>query len=157
MRSVEFRTVLLIEDEAHKREELSGYLQEYEIQEKFITVVDSVRQAIRTVEKADHDLIILDMALPTFTIQDDVVDGGLDQALGGMEVLRSLQLFGKVAKIIIVTQHPEVSIGGKRMKLKAAQVVLRKKYQQDIKGAVLYRYKSLSNRQKLRRILDTVW
>lgn len=157
MKSDNVRTVLLIEDEVHKREELSGYLQEYKIGEEFITVVDSVRQAIRTVEMRNYDLIILDMALPTFTIQDDVLDGGLDQALGGMEVLRSLQLFGKAAKIIIVTQHPEISIGGKRMKLKEAQVALKKKYNQDIKGAVLYRYKSSSNHQKLRKILDTVW
>lgn len=157
MSGMMMRQILLIEDEAHKREELSTYLSEFIPQEKSIDVVDSVREAVIAVGIKDYDLLILDMALPTFTIKEGVLDGGLDQALGGVEVLRTLNSLGKSTKIIIVTQYPDVSLDGKRIKLKAAQSALTKKYKQDIRGAVLYKYKSSSNRSKIKNILDKIW
>lgn len=151
------RQILLIEDEVHKREELSTYLSEFVAPEKSIDIVDSVREAVIAVGRKDYDLLILDMALPTFTIKDGVLDGGLDQALGGVEVLRTLKLLGKSTKIIIVTQYPDVYLDGKRIRLRAAQAALSKKYDQDIRGAVLYKYKSSANRSKLKSILDKIW
>lgn len=157
MNRMTMKQVLLVEDEVHKREELSTYLSEFISLEKSIDVVDSVREAVLAVGRKDYDLMVLDMALPTFTIKEGVLDGGLDQALGGVEVLRTLKLLGKSIKVIIVTQYPDISLDGKRMKLKAAQAALTKKYNQDIRGAVLYKYKSSANRSKMKNILDKIW
>lgn len=151
------KKVILIEDEVHKRDELYLYLDEFIALEKNIDIVQSVRQAILAVETVDYDLIILDMALPTFTVQEGVLDGGLDQALGGVEILRSLKMLGKRSKVVIVTQYPDISLGGKRVKLRQAQMALSKMYNQDVIGAVLYAYKSTGNRMKMKKILESVW
>ena len=151
------KNVLLIEDEAHKRDELAEYLEEFVGPDMSLDVVDSVRDAVICVSKKNFELIILDMALPTFTTDGGKVDGGLDQSLGGVEVLRTLRSLSKKANVIIVTQYPDITLDGKRVRLKAAQSALARKYGQKIIGAVLYKYKSSMNRSKLKSVLDTVW
>lgn len=151
------KKILLIEDEIHKKEELAGYLNEFLGPDMKLHSVDSVRNAIVAVTDNDYDLVVLDMALPTFTAGGDCIDGGLDQALGGVEILRTLKALGKNLNVVIVTQYPDISIGGKRVKLKAAKLALEKKYSQEIKGTVLYKYKSTLNRPKLKMIVDGIW
>jgi len=56
-------------------------------------------------------------------------------------------------KIIIITQYPEITVGGKRLKLSEAAGVLSKRYTQDVIGAILYRYRSPSNKSKLTNLL----
>lgn len=155
----QMKRILLIEDEVHKREELTAHLNDFLSEPKSIDVVDSVREAVFATTENDYDLIILDMALPTFTTSEEegFDDGGLDQALGGVEILRTLQALGKSARIIIVTQYPDISVNGKRVKLRAAPLALSKKYGQEILGAVLYKYKSDLNRSKLQNIVGRVW
>lgn len=149
--------VLLVEDERHKQEELSGYLQDY-IQPKLsLDVVQSVREAVLAVGENDYDLIVLDMALPTFTTGKETSDGGRDQALGGVEVLRTLNSIKKCALVVIVTQYPDISLEGKRVKLRFAQNALAKKYNQKIAGALLYKYKSSQNGPKLKSIIEAAW
>ena len=151
------KQVLLVEDEIHKKEELAGYLNEFLGNDLCLDVADSVREAVFAVTNVDYDLIILDMALPTFTAGKDSFDGGIDQALGGVEVLRTLKAIGKRNNVVIVTQYPDISIGGKRVKLKAAQSVLEKKYGQIVRGTVLYKYKSTLNGPKIKTIVDAIW
>ena len=151
------KRILLVEDESHKQEELSGYIMEFFCQGTLLDVVQSVREAMDSVKRHDYDLIILDMALPTFTTDQDNIDGGRDQALGGVEVLRKLKSLDKTVNVVIVTQYPDILLEGKRVKLKQAQPALASKYNQNIAGAMLYKYKSTLNRQKLKNILDTTW
>lgn len=85
------KKILLIEDESHKRDELAEYIEEFVGPDLSLDIVDSVRDAVLSVSRKDFDLIILDMALPTFTTNGGKFDGGLDQSLGGVEVLRTLK------------------------------------------------------------------
>jgi CheY-like chemotaxis protein len=157
MSTIAKKKILLIEDEGHKREELSIYITEFVRLENTLETVDSVRSAVVAVTAQDYDLIVLDMALPTFTTDENVIDGGHDQALGGIEVLRTLKSLGKCTKVIIVTQYPDISLNGKRIKLRSAEVLLSKKYNQDILGSVLYKYKSTTNRTKIQGIVRKIW
>jgi CheY-like chemotaxis protein len=149
--------VLLIEDEYHKQNELTGYLREYLALGEELSVVESVRSAIVEIGQNDYNLLVLDMALPTFSSDSANPDGGRDQALGGVEVLRALKHLGKNATIVIVTQYPDILVDGRREKLSSARKLLSRKYDQNIAGALLYKYKSNTNRTKLREILDVVW
>ena len=151
------KKILLVEDELHKRDELSGYLNEYLSPKPNLDVVESVRGAVVAVSDDDYDLIILDMALPTFTTDENNANGGRDQALGGVEILRTLKALGKHATIVIVTQYPDIEIEGKRTKLKVATSSLSKKYGQNIAGALLYKYRSNLNRMKLKDVLGKLW
>jgi len=148
--------ILLVEDEVHKREELSACLSEYFGDAAAIDYVDSVHAAFWAVSAEDYDLIVLDMALPTFSTDGTATERGHDQALGGVEVLRALKTRGVSRKVIIITQYPEITVAGKRLKISAASDILSKRYDQKVLGGVLYKYKSPGNGMKLKSILKRV-
>ena len=143
--------VLLVEDEAHKRDEMKRCVMEvYGVDPE---VVDSVRGAVMKVMEEDFNLIILDMALSTFGESADDKIKGHDQAQGGMEVVCALNAVKKRAKIMIVTQYPDFLIGSTKVKLKDAGKVVGEKYGQEVIGAVLYTYKSSATLQRIVSIL----
>jgi len=143
--------VLLIEDEVHKRDEMIQCVRE--VYGSPPEMVDSVRSAVLKVMEVDFDLIILDMALPTFG--ESAIDKlkGHDQAQGGIEVLRALKLREKSSKIIIVTQYPDFYIGPTKVKLKDASEIVYEKYKQKVLAGVLYKYKSKATLQRIMSIL----
>jgi CheY-like chemotaxis protein len=143
--------ILLVEDEIHKRDEIIQCVQQ--VYGFSPDVVDGVRSAILKVMEIDYDLIILDMALPTFGGNADDKNKGHDQAQGGIEILRALNQNNKSAKLIIVTQYPDFYIGGKKVKLKDSPKIILDKYNQIIIGAVLYHYKSKTTLQRIMSIL----
>lgn len=146
--------VLLVEDEVHKREEMKQCVQDvYGIHPE---IVDGVSSAVITVIKEDYDLIILDMALPTFGEGAEDKKKGHDQAQGGIEVLRALKQAKKTAKIIIVTQYPDFYIGAIKVKLKDSPKIISNKYSQDVIGAILYNYKSKATLQRVMSILRSI-
>lgn len=144
--------ILLVEDETHKREEMKHCVQE--VFGFFPEIVDGVSRAVLQVMEVDFDLIILDMALSTFGESADDKKKGHDQAQGGIEVLRALNLVKKSTKIIIVTQYPDFYIGSTKVKLKDSPKIIAEKYNQNVIGAVLYHYKSKTTLQRIISILS---
>lgn len=143
--------ILLVEDEVHKRDEITQCV--CEVFGHYPETVDGVSSAVTKVLDEDFDLIILDMALSTFGEQAVDLKKGHDQAQGGIEVLRALKLKGKSPKIVIITQYPDFYIGSKKVKLKDSPDVIMKKYEQTVLGAVLYNYKSKTTLQRITSIL----
>lgn len=143
--------ILLVEDENHKRDELVKCIDE--IFHLTPEVENSVSSAVAKVLEHNYDLIILDMALPTFGENSEDRKKGDDQAQGGIEVLRALNLKKRKAKIMIVTQHPDFYIGSKKIKLKDSPKIIRDKYSLEVIGAVLYQYKSNITLQRVKSIL----
>jgi CheY-like chemotaxis protein len=143
--------VLLVEDETHKRDEITGCV--FDVYGCAPEIVDGVSSAVLRAMEAQYDLIILDMALSTFGDSADDKKKGHDQAQGGIEVLRALHLAEKLTKIVIVTQYPDFYLGGQKVKLKDAPKIISAKYKQNVVGAVLYHYKSKSTLQRIKSIL----
>ena len=143
--------ILLVEDETHKRIEMTQCVQE--VYGLAPVIVDNVSSAVLLVMEEDFDLIILDMALSTFGESTDDHKKGHDQAQGGIEVLRALKLAKRTTKVIIVTQYPDFYIGGTRVKLRNSSKIISEKYNQKVIGAVLYHYKSKSTLQKIISLL----
>lgn len=143
--------ILLVEDEIHKRDEMKQCVQE--VYGFYPEVVDGVNSAVLKVMEYDFDLIILDMALPTFGDSSEDNKKGHDQAQGGIEVLRALKHENKLTKIIIVTQYPDFYIGSTKVKLKNSPDVISERYGQNVIGAVLYNYKSKNTLQRVIAIL----
>jgi CheY-like chemotaxis protein len=145
--------ILLVEDEVHKRDEMIQCVQEvFGVPPE---MVDGVRSAVLKVIEADFDIIILDMALPTFGESSTDNMKGHDQAQGGIEVLRALKFKAKYPKIIIVTQYPDFYIGSTKVKLRDASKIIADKYNQQVLAGVLYKYKSKATLQKIKSILRT--
>lgn len=148
--------ILLVEDELHKREELTAALSQYYKNGVELIHVDSVHEAYWAASADEFDLIVLDMALPTFSSEGGAAERGHDQALGGVEVLRALKAKGTSSKVIIITQYPDVTVGGRRIKLSEAPDVLSNRYGQNVVGAVLYKYKSPHNASRLTSLLKAI-
>jgi CheY-like chemotaxis protein len=148
--------ILLVEDELHKRDELTLCLENHYGSNLELEHVDSVHNAFWAVSIEEFSLIILDMALPTFSTEGTTAQRGLDQALGGVEVLRTLKSRDIKSNIIIITQYPDIAVGGEKLKLAAAPVVLSKRYNQNVIGAIIYKYRSPSNSTRLVSLLKKI-
>ena len=148
--------VLLVEDEEHKTTDLVNRLKLSAVtSNKAPLVARSVREAVLEVLSNNFDLIVLDMALPTFSgSAREEGGGGVSQAIGGVEVLRALQSAGRSSNIIVVTQYPEITIGGERVKLSQISKVVSKRYGQRVLGAVLYSFKTPEWEASFDRLLE---
>lgn len=143
--------ILLVEDEVHKRDEILTSVNDVVgVQPE---IVDSVNGAVIKIKKNSYDLIILDMALPTFGENTSDNKKGHDQAQGGVEVLRALKAADKSTKILIITQYPDFYISGKKVKLKDSAKIILDRYNQKVIGSILYTYKSKSTIQKIKTCL----
>jgi CheY-like chemotaxis protein len=143
--------ILLVEDESHKRDELTQLI--HDVFGLDPVIVDAVTSAVNAVKTAVFDVIVLDMALSTFGDSAADEKKGHDQAEGGIEVIRALKSVGKYPKIVIVTQYGDFYLGGKKIKLRDSAKIIQERYNQKIVGAVLYHYKSKPTLQKVRSIL----
>lgn len=134
-------SVLIVEDEAHKIKDLTD-----RISTKFplsmVTSVSSVRNAVLKVIENDYDLIVLDMALPTFEKTGAGKGAGNSQVIGGMEIIRALKASRKSPSIIIVTQYPDIILDGTKIKLSRVSKVINEKYNQQVVSSILYSYKN---------------
>lgn len=145
--------VLLVEDEEHKIAHLTECLAE-EFGSDGLTTVKSVRDAVRAVYQNNFDLIILDMALPTFAETSD--GGGVAQAVGGVEVLRAMKETGRRCNVVVVTQYHDILINGEQIALKDVPRKIRDRYAINVLGAVLYSYASPAWRTNFLSLLRSV-
>jgi len=146
--------ILLVEDEVHKRDEVLACVRSVLGVEPDIS--DSVSSAVLKVIDEQYDLILLDMALATYGEAAEDNLKGHDQAQGGIEVLRALKMAGRKSDIVIITQYPDFSIGGVKVKLKDSKDLILSRYGQVVVGTVLYHYKTPSTIDKLASILKRV-
>lgn len=148
--------ILLVEDEEHKTTDLVNRLKII-YPDHFLYLARSVREAVLEVLKREFDLVVLDMALPTFSdASRDEGGGGVSQAIGGVEVLRTLQSAGRNCNVIVVTQYPEIIISGERVKLQQIGKVVSKRYGQNVLGAVLYSFKTPAWEENFDRLLGAI-
>lgn len=127
--------VLLVEDDVHKSDDIEATFFENDI----VHIARSVKEAVCAVEERSYDLIVLDMALPTFRKQVKS-SGGTTQASGGVEVIRAIQRAKVESMVVIVSQYPDLEIDGKYLPLERSSEFLLKRYGVNVVGAVRYEY-----------------
>lgn len=149
-------SVLLVEDERHKRDELVGYLVAHFKDRLDLAHADSVHSAYHAVAQREFGLIVLDIALPTFSGDGGGSERGHDQAFGGLEVLRALKSSGRKSNIIIITQHNTISVGGTSKKVANIAPFISKRYDQTVLGGIIYKYKSPNNEPRLLNLLGKI-
>lgn len=133
--------VLLVEDEEHKARELRSRLLNRGIPPENLSTATGVSEAVLSVIRVNFDLVVLDIALPTFPKGGiDQSGGGVAQSLGGIEILRALKRIRRKTKVIIVTQYPDVVLSGETIKIGQMAKFLSKRYEQSVLGATLYSF-----------------
>lgn len=129
--------VLLVEDEAPKLSNLCEFLKE-NYPDFHVTTAKSVRSAVDELRKSiTFDLIILDMSLPTFDIENGE-SGGAPQGFGGLEVMRFIERTGKIIPVIIVTAYTAFDEGTKTWGLDELRNNLADDYPDIFRGLVYY-------------------
>ena len=141
--------ILIVEDDEFKAQHLRPILRG----RGEIVLVQSVREAVVTVLSDDFDLVVLDMALPTFT-RSALSSGGTAQAQGGMEVIRALKSRRATVPVIIVSQYPDLEIEGSFLALQSCPSILRERYGVNLAGAVLFDFDDQSWEETFRELLE---
>lgn len=96
--------VLLVEDEAPKLTNLLEFING-EYPELNVVTAKSVRSAVDALRaEKSFGLVILDMSLPTFDIENGE-SGGAPQGFGGLEVMRFMERTDQSIPVIIVTAY----------------------------------------------------
>ncbi|EKF59793.1 hypothetical protein QWE_09445 [Agrobacterium albertimagni AOL15] len=95
--------ILLVEDEAPKREHIERLLRELRCSVE-IMAARSVNSALDALENATPDLMLLDMSLPTFDAGDRE-NGGRPQGFGGAEILRFMRMAEISCPVVIITGY----------------------------------------------------
>ena len=125
--------VLLVEDDVYKSDDIKKTF----FNQHIVHIARSVKEAVCSVEDGKYDLIVLDMALPTFRKQVKSA-GGTTQASGGVEVIRSIQRTRIASTVVIVSQYPDLEIDGKYLPLEKSADFLLKRYRVNVVGAIRY-------------------
>jgi CheY-like chemotaxis protein len=97
-------TILLVEDNAHKRDRTHAFLTET-FPNAVIEVASSYTSACRYVAQQVFDVIVMDMSLPTFD-KSASESGGRFRTFGGREVARKVVRRSAGSKIVFLTQYP---------------------------------------------------
>ena len=95
--------ILLVEDEYPKRQNILNFLKGLKLDLE-ISFANSANSALDSIDIEIPDLMILDMSLPTFDINDHD-NGGTPRGFGGEDVLRILLIQEIVCKTIVVTGY----------------------------------------------------
>ena len=140
--------VLIVEDDQFKAEDLRREA----VQECKTSIVGSVRDAVVTVLNEVFDVVVLDMALPTFTA-DAASASGTAQPQGGVEVLRALKSVGAGTPVIIVSQYPDLEVDGEFLSLERSPEVLSVRYGINVIGAVVYDFQDRTWSEPFREML----
>src|SRR4051812_12329921 len=116
--------ILLVEDDEFKAADIIRAAEEVAENLNFVRAA-SVTSALRRISTEDYDMCILDMSLPTFDLSGPG-GGGSPQGQGGVEVLRLAKRSDHAPPFVVVTQYPDIEIGGKDIPLSEATVFLSK-------------------------------
>jgi CheY-like chemotaxis protein len=95
--------ILLVEDDENKRLRLLNMLQSFG---SVVECAGSYQGGLKSLLQRRYDVVVLDMTLPTFDIDEDD-DGGRPQALGGRELLRQMKRRRMKAPVVVVTQFDQ--------------------------------------------------
>jgi CheY-like chemotaxis protein len=128
--------ILLIEDEAPKQGHIRAALEEIRPTAN-ISVARSVRSAIQEMQTSPPDLMLLDMSLPTYDVGPQE-SGGRPQNLGGIEVLRYMDLYDLAFPTIVITAYEAFSKNGKPVDHGSLDVQLQAEHPSSYRGLIYY-------------------
>lgn len=114
----------------------------------------SFNSGLKACESAPPDLVILDMALPTFDRQPNKREGRL-RPLGGYDLLRKLALKDIRTNAIVVTQLTEFGDGVEEMSFNEVSSMCNDEFPEIFMGSVYFGQASLEWQSKLHALIKT--
>lgn len=144
---------LLIEDDDYKRDKIFESLTKIYPDSKF-TFAKSVTSAIIELESIESEtLILLDMSLPTYD-QDKSSSGGRPQGFGGVEILRNIEFYELLNKVLVITQYESISLDNRVLDISDLEIELFKEFSEFFIGLVHFSVISDSWKNELEKIIN---
>lgn len=144
--------ILLIEDDANKRDQVLTWLQEHE-EVSAVRVAKSYHSGVRALMSEPVALVVLDMSMPTYDVSADE-PGGRPQPFGGREILRQMTRRGILVPVVVVTQFDRFGEGGEAMTLTELDAQLKRDHADQYLGAIFYHPTTDEWKDLLQRVLD---
>ena len=128
--------ILVVEDEAPKREHICTFLQST-WPDADVETAKSVRTGIEAILHGGVELLILDMSLPTFEVSANE-SGGRPQNFGGAEIMRYMDLYDIEIPVIVVTAYEAFSKAGQPIDHESLNEQLARDHPRFYKGLIYY-------------------
>lgn len=144
--------IFIIEDDLLKLGRLQEYLSQA-FSEAIIDSFGSYNSGLRACEQGSPDLVILDMALPTFDRKPNKREGR-QRALGGYDLLCKFDLKELPIKAIVVTQLTDFGDGEERMSFTEITNICKEEFPEHFLGSVYFAQSNNDWQNDLQTILD---
>lgn len=128
--------ILVVEDSEAKRNSIEAVLLKA-FPYALIRHACSVRAAIDAITHSLPQLIIADMSLPTFDIEDRE-RGGTPRPFGGLEVFETLEKYDLAVPVVVVTSYPTICDGGQSLGLSDLAKRLESEFPDCYSGVVYF-------------------
>lgn len=144
-------TVLIIEDDELKTDRIRAFLA-WEAPHLQLEIARSYKSGLRAIVSGPHDLLILDMTLPTFDIQPGT-DGGRPLGLGGRDLLRQMKRRSVTCPTVVVTGFDAFGLGKDVVTLAQLDAELQAEFGEFYLGCVYFNATTDDWRDQLRALL----
>jgi CheY-like chemotaxis protein len=127
--------ILIVEDDEDKRQQLASFIKS--ILYSDVVEAKSYNSGLRALIANKFDLILLDMAMPTFD-KIPPEKGGREQPFAGRELLQQMSRRGIETKVIVVTQFDIFGRGDDMVTLEQLNTDLKSYFAKTYLGIVHY-------------------
>lgn len=146
--------ILIVEDDENKLAQIKEFILTLFVNANVITN-GSYQSGLKAIIQGGHDLIILDMTMPTFDIGNEE-DGGRPQAYAGRDILLQMDRRGIVIPVIVVTQFDKFGTANEELTLKELDKLLTIDNPDSYVGAVYYSTSTTGWKMELKNILQNI-
>lgn len=129
-------SILLVEDNYHKRQKVIDFIKS-SIPDANIDEAHSFSSGSKAALEEYHDLVILDISLPTYDKVGNEA-GGRKRMFGGREIARKLIRRRSGYKIVFLTQYDAFSDGGLSLSFEELGTILHEECGEAYLGLIHY-------------------
>lgn len=104
------KSVLVVEDDQPKLSAITNFFRE-NFANWSIEEARSLTSAISKLGATRYDLVVIDMSLPTYDINETTMGGGNPQGFGGEDVIRFTAFEWPDVEMVVITQYDEFQDG----------------------------------------------
>lgn len=144
--------MLIIEDDVNKIKQLREFV-ENNYKQIDISEAMSYQSGMESVLELQHDIILLDMSLPTYDVTKHE-KGGRPRSFGGRDILREIKRRKILSKAIIVTQFEDFKDEKESKDLKTLKYQLSREFCENYIGAVFYQPSAIEWQSELKSLLQ---
>jgi len=128
--------ILIVEDDEDKRRQISEFLATI-VPDLKLNEARSLQSGLHSIMAKAHELVVLDMTMPTFDITAEE-NGGRPQAYAGRELLRHMKRRNIRTPAIVLTQFDRFGKGADSLTLEELDKELRASHSEYYLGTVYY-------------------